>query len=492
MIDKGKDCPLGDMSGMRPITLLPTLFKAFERLVQSRIISHLCARISPLQRGFTLNGSTIQAIQLLDAVVDVARAEGTPLGILLVDLKAAFDSVPVWLVERGLRRLGVGEHICKLASNLLSPSPLRFITVHGTTEPPFERYKGTPQGSVCSPLWFIVAFDALLCTLEHRLNTKRREAGSETFSTTAGILGVGFADDLTCFVENEDELRVTLQTINAFGDWSGLRLNATKTIATANNTDLLRKLEVAARRDRRTQDITFVAPDAKFTYLGVSRCALGGRVSYLHDVRRLENILRFSRAIAAGRWLPPAVGVSFLNELVGGMMMYSFQSTIPTAADLASIRSLHSRLIRAALRLNRKAHLAMLFEALGTMEFGGRFAAQALHGVLLALAQDELPLSTAAMERRIVAASSGDTLVVAGVGLAGKKKSGWSGVAASLRATNSALVPTGFHPTHTRSSHDYTGISAADASRGVECVCVREKKMASLLFFLCEFSPNSQ
>ena len=88
---------------------------------------------------------------------------------MFVDLEKAFDSVP-WKVNWwALRKLGVGEWIVQLVQGMYPYARSRVSVGEGFSQE-FEVKVGVHQGSVFSPLLFIIVLEAL--TREFRAGRK--------------------------------------------------------------------------------------------------------------------------------------------------------------------------------------------------------------------------------------------------------------------------------------------------------------------------------
>ena len=77
-----------------------------------------------------------------------------------IDLEKAFDQVPRKVIWWALRKLGVEEWIVRLVQGMYANARNRFRVGEGYSEE-FEVKIGVHQGSVLSPLLFIVVLEAL-------------------------------------------------------------------------------------------------------------------------------------------------------------------------------------------------------------------------------------------------------------------------------------------------------------------------------------------
>ena len=128
-----------------------------------------------------------------------------------VDLEKAFDQVPRKVIWWALRKLGVDEWIVRLVQGMYSNARSGVRVGEGYSEE-FEVKVGVHQGSVLSPLLFIIVFEAL----------------SHEFHCGVPWEDL-YADDLVIIAELLEECDRRLLTWKEAMEEKGLRVNAGKT-----------------------------------------------------------------------------------------------------------------------------------------------------------------------------------------------------------------------------------------------------------------------
>jgi len=140
----------------RPISILPTLSKVFEKVIYSRLYSFVTSNcmLSPQQYGFRTSHSTELAIA---AIYDVICNKDNKLitCTLFLDLSKAFDCVDHKILLEKLFYYGVKGTPLKLLASYLDN---RFqCSKIGDTKSSFLNVTcGVPQGSVVGSLLFLI------------------------------------------------------------------------------------------------------------------------------------------------------------------------------------------------------------------------------------------------------------------------------------------------------------------------------------------------
>ena len=128
-----------------------------------------------------------------------------------VDLEKAFDRVPRKVIWWALRKLGIEEWIVRLVQGMYANARSRVRVGEGFSKE-FEVKVGVHQGSVLSPLLFIIVLEALSCEFQ------------------AGVPWEDlYADDLVIIAYSLEECVRRLLIWKEAMEKKGLRVNAGKT-----------------------------------------------------------------------------------------------------------------------------------------------------------------------------------------------------------------------------------------------------------------------
>lgn len=148
----------------RPITISSYLGKIMERVLQRRLILY-CQNnsiIDKAQEGFLPQKNTTRYLYKMNASLEEARRRKRSAMLLFLDFEKAFDSVPVSALLVKLRRYGVKGMFLRLIHSFLSSREIT-LKVNEFIGPKRKADMfGLPQGSVLSPLLFIIYISDLL------------------------------------------------------------------------------------------------------------------------------------------------------------------------------------------------------------------------------------------------------------------------------------------------------------------------------------------
>ena len=186
---KGKGDAL-NRGNYRGLKLIDQVMKVLERVVESLIRQRV--EIDEMQCGFMSGRGTTDAIFIVRQLQEKHLTANKPLYMAFVDLEKAFDRVPRDVIWWAISKLGIDEWLVRLVQSMYTD--VRSRVGNGYSEE-FGVAVGVHQGSVLSPLLFIIGLEAL----------------SREFRTGCSW-ELLYADDLMISAESMEELLVKLKT----------------------------------------------------------------------------------------------------------------------------------------------------------------------------------------------------------------------------------------------------------------------------------------
>ena len=203
--------------------MLNVVYKIATACIAERIKKILPTLINEDQTGFMANryiGSNTRLIYDLINYCNTNKVKGLLLGI---DFEKAFDSLNLDFMHKVLSAYGFKDNLRRwikvFYTNIKST-----VLVNGQSSPWFETKRGCRQGDPISPYLFILCSEILATMIRENKNIKGIKIGETEHKISQ------FADDTELFQNGECRtFEETVNTIEFFGQISGLRINIEKT-----------------------------------------------------------------------------------------------------------------------------------------------------------------------------------------------------------------------------------------------------------------------
>lgn len=206
-----------NLSDYRPISILPFLSKALERLIHSQLSGFLNKNsiLDPFQSGFRPGHSTTTALVKVSDDIRQGMDDGQLTVLTLLDFSNAFNTVNFEILLGLLRSLKISPSAIAWFDSYLNGRRQR-IKINETHSQWNNVSTGVPQGGVLSPLLFSIFINSLTARLLVHYHL--------------------YADDLQVYVQSTlDRLPLAIQTMNDalknIANWSkdfGLKINPSK------------------------------------------------------------------------------------------------------------------------------------------------------------------------------------------------------------------------------------------------------------------------
>ena len=211
----GKDPTLTD--SYRPISLLSTIGKVLERLINEEITSNtqLCEQQHGFRKGI---GTEIAINKVLTAFNNTARQH--PLtALILLDIKGAFDHAQWPTIMSCLASSHVPQYLVRTIGSWMSERTAKCEHEEIAIE------RGCPQGSVLGPALWNLQYDTIIKKLAEKYLHVTVYADDTAIILAANSIG-----------EFENEVCLAIQRTNEHLEHIGLKLNIDKTEVLVSNT----------------------------------------------------------------------------------------------------------------------------------------------------------------------------------------------------------------------------------------------------------------
>lgn len=203
------------IQNLRPISLTSCVGKVMERMVLQRLQKHLEAteQMPATMFGFRKHLGTQDVMIQLNELVVKQATRARPRAILALDLKGAFDNVTHASILRNLNTTKCGQRTFNYIKSFLENRTAVITIGRAQSDPITLGERGTPQGSVISPLLFNLALLPLPKLLEQ----------------IEGLDHAFYADDITVWTNRagsegwmEETLQRAATTVHEYAKSCGL------------------------------------------------------------------------------------------------------------------------------------------------------------------------------------------------------------------------------------------------------------------------------
>ena len=301
-----------NLSNVRPIVLLEAFRKVVVQVLGKRldkVLSTYNILKGPNYAG--LSGCGISSpIHIMNNMIKEAREKNKEIWILFQDMKKAFDSVSLEMLEKALRRKKLPSSIRKFVLSLFDARKIRVITSYGLTQE-FTAEDGLDQGEVISPLLWRIFYDPLLCEIQNKegmgykmsLNwpTDLNFNQTKEVSWRQGVLA--YADDTTWVARSKEELSQIIKISDEFYELNDIEINGKKSellVINPYQTKHQKDKEISIEVGKNKDTVYAKRGSEAIRHLGVWLSEKGNSECntkiIAREVTRMCKVIRFKRA----------------------------------------------------------------------------------------------------------------------------------------------------------------------------------------------------
>ena len=219
---KGKDKQF--VKNWRPISLINVDSKIGSRCIAKRMEAVVPKLIYNTQSASVKGRDIGDVVRLIEEILLTTDEKRIPGILIAIDFEKAFDSLEWDFLFDCLKAFNFGPSFIQWVKSYYSDVESTVIN-NGYTTGYFKVERGVRQGDPLSPSLFILALEVFLISMRSNQNIHGIKIGDKTITDAA------FADDLSCFLNDEESVTSLFNLLQWFHNVSGLKVNTSKTEA---------------------------------------------------------------------------------------------------------------------------------------------------------------------------------------------------------------------------------------------------------------------
>ena len=335
----------------RPVSILPSMSKIFERVMYNQIYNHFLNNklFFNSQYGFRSKHSTeLAALELIDKIITKMDHNEIPLNIYL-DLSKAFDTLDHNILLHKLSYYGIKGISLNLLKDYLT-NRKQFVEFGENNSKLNIIRTGVPQGSILGPLLFIIYLNDLVCS------TKKFYpiiyADDTALSTTLNTFN---SDE----IPSEEAINHELENINNWFKLNKLSLNPNKTKAMLFHSP--QKHVNPINININGIPIEFVE---QFNYLGI---ILDKHLTWKFHIATISQ--KISRTIGIMCKLKRFLPLNILKTLYHSLILpYLTYGILVWGTQAHKLNTLQNKSVRVMSNSKYNSHAEPIFKALGLLK----------------------------------------------------------------------------------------------------------------------------
>lgn len=291
-------------SNYRGLSVTNSVSRLYGKIIKNRIEYQF--KEEEEQNGFRAGRSCSDNLFCLKQVLEKRLARNLETHMIFIDLKKAYDSVPLSKLWLAMSENGISDLYIQAVKNLYSDMTSR-IKIGGKLSEEFLITKGLRQGCAIAPTLFKIYLNSALRQWRRACRNMGVSIGDDKLFT------LHFADDQAIFAEDEDDIFYMIRKLDdAYHDW-GLTINMEKTeylVAGANDHDL--------ELDRGT-----IGSTNSYKYLGVNITKDGSSENEIKiRIGQGKGITKQLNGVLWSKHIRPEIKIRIYKTLVESIMTY--------------------------------------------------------------------------------------------------------------------------------------------------------------------------
>ena len=324
-----------DLTTLRDISLLPTIYKIFAKCLCNRILPNVVgSAINFWQRAYIKKRDRQELIFLMQTAIDDFKHISSRFYAIFVDFRDAFGSLDQGYLIRALLESGVHQLYCELIADIYEDSHFEVICEQHLSKE-FPLPVGTKTGDPLSAVLFIIVLDKSLKEV-HQLAIIHQNIQDEKRISPLPVLG--YADDIAFVNHSENVIKLMLENLIEKTQDTGLRIRPDKCAIFYERRSANRWYKSKSDKppciEIGGQQITVRARYEPFTYLGKPVTVAGEPKDLIRNI--IDEYSEILDKIAASV-LPLALKIEALGIIALSKIEHYFPNVNFTEENLAEL-----------------------------------------------------------------------------------------------------------------------------------------------------------
>jgi len=362
------------LANFRPIALANALYKLWTSTVNHVSMHHALRYniIHQAQEGGILGRNTHRQLRTLINAFEDAHLHHQDLFMLYVDFSSAFNLVDHDKLLCIMHDVGMPSDVIEVVKNLYQDASTVIHLPGGNTDP-IAIERGTIQGDPLSPFLFLIYIEPLLRWLHVGgrgykfgclAGLPADPATGASIQQINHLAGAGFIDDTYAMTNTRADLGVQAAKIEAYSNWAGTPVNASKSATTAilhgeahqHNRNPMDPDRLASLLQHKAavviagNSVPFYSPTTPYPYLGVLCCP--AMVWEAHLQQTMAKI-RLRGSQLAGSLASVPNRIEAIQRCIKTSATYALSVAPFTVAEIAQLDQCIAQVSRQCCRLMR-------------------------------------------------------------------------------------------------------------------------------------------
>lgn len=331
----------------RGITLLSTVLKAYERILDKKLRDKVEHLLDEAQCGFRKGRSTQDHTFTIKQIIAKTISKGEDVFMAFLDLEKAFDTVLQQKVWESLHRRGIDQRLSSAIKSLYEDSK-SYIRKDNNESSMFSIKDGLRQGGVISPTLFIILIDDIIQATKsnkYKVNIGYHRLNAVSISQCA------FADDMMICTSLETSLQGALGLWEKELNSRGMKINVKKT-KVMHIGPTYKAINIILNREQ-------VEQVSKFKYLGVQIDREGKMEDEIQErIQSATNLFHgLSGPFLGNKTIKTRMKMIVHKTIFRPILTYGSESWILPKGLKSKVQAIDMKYLRKVKGVNKRDHI---------------------------------------------------------------------------------------------------------------------------------------